>query len=109
VDHEYQLVLQLPEDCPLTSLDFEDEIAEAVGNPRGDEGQRHFVDGNSFGGGTIEFFIHTNDPIAAFGLVSPLLQSAGLLDMVTAGYRRFEEDEFTVVWPIGFRGEFLPC
>ena len=59
--YEVQLVLQLPEDCPLPSLDYEDDIDDVLGDS-------HEVDGNSYGCGTIEFFINTNDPIAAFEL-----------------------------------------
>lgn len=104
--HEFQLVLQLPEDCPLTSLDFEDDIAVALGNPRDDKGHPHIVDGNSYGGGTIEFFVLTVNPHAAFELCKPLLESAGLLGMVVAAYRPFTEDSFAVIWPAGYAGVF---
>ena len=106
--HEFQLVFQLPESCPLTSLDFEDDIADTLGNPRDDKAHPHLVDGNSYGGGTIEFFVHTADPHAAFELCKPLLASAGLLDMVVAAYRRFSEDTFTVIWPAGYADVFRP-
>ena len=105
--HEFQLVFQLPEGCPLTSLDFEDEIADALGHPRDDKTRPHMVDGNSYGGGTIEFFVHTTDPQAAFELCKPLLAS-GLLGMVVAAYRRFSEDSFAVIWPAGYSGVFRP-
>jgi hypothetical protein len=106
VDHEYQLVLRFPEECPLTSLDIEDDIAEALGNPRDDEPLPHFVDGNALGGGTIEFFVHTNDPLVAFELTKPLLASQGLMEFVTAAYRKLSESGFTVIWPIGYYGVF---
>jgi len=106
--HEFQLVFQLPENCPLTSLDFEDDIADALGNPRDDKVHPHLVDGNSYGGGTIEFFVHTADPHAAFELCKPLLASTGLLGMVVAAYRRFSEDSFAVIWPAGYAGTFKP-
>src|SRR5215469_16404011 len=98
--HEFQLVYQLPAKCPLESLDFEDDIAEALGNRLDDPAKPHLVDGNSSGGGTIEFFVHTNAPDAAFELTKPLLESAGLLNMVVVAYRRFTEDGFTVIWPM---------
>ena len=106
VGYEYQLVLQLPEECPLTSLDIEDEIAEALGNPSDDKSLPHFVDGNALGGGTIEFFIHTNDPLAAFELTRPLLAREGLIGFVTAAYRRLSESDFKVIWPDGYTGAF---
>ena len=104
--YEYQLVLQLPEDCPLTSLDFEDEVAEAIGNPGDDRSKPHIVDGNSYGAGTIEFFILTSDPYAAFELAKPLLASNSLLGLVAAGFLKFTEDDYTVIWPIGYNGSF---
>jgi hypothetical protein len=106
VGYEYQLVLQLPEECPLTSLDIEDDIAEALGNPRDDQSLPHFVDGNALGGGTIEFFIHTYDPLAAFELTKPLLARKGLMEFVTAAYRMLTESGFTVIWPEGYDGTF---
>lgn len=106
--HEYQLVFQLPASCPLTSLDFEDDIAEVLGNPRDDKTHPHLVDGNSYGGDTIEFFIHTADPHAAFELCKPLLASAGLLGTVVAAYRRFTEDSFAVIWPAWYTSVFRP-
>ena len=106
--HEFQLVFQLPANCPLEDLGFEDDIAQAVGNPRDDKAKPHFVDGHSSGVGTIEFFVHTADPQAAFELCKPLLESAGLLGMVVAAYRRFAEGGFTVIWPAGYTGVFKP-
>jgi hypothetical protein len=106
--HQFQLVYQLPANCPLESLDFEDDIAEALGNARDEKANPHVVDGNSYGAGTIEFFVDTNDPQAALALTKPLLESAGLLDMVVVGFRRFSEDAFTVIWPVGYSGIFKP-
>jgi hypothetical protein len=34
MDHECKIFLQLPAECPLTSLAFEDDVAEVLGNPR---------------------------------------------------------------------------
>jgi hypothetical protein len=107
--HRHQLVFQLPEDCPLTSLDFEDEIADALGNPLDDANKPHRVDGNSYGAGTIEFFIHTDDPQAAFELCKPLLQSAGLLDLAVVAHRKWVDgdyEEFVAIWPHNYVGKF---
>jgi hypothetical protein len=106
--HEFQLVLQLPEGCPLDSLDFEDEIAEALGNASDDPNLPHQVDGNSYGADTIEFFVSTNRPIDAFELCKPLLVSRGLLNMVTAAWCNFADHQYTVIWPASFCGEFRP-
>ncbi len=103
-----QLVLQLTEDCPLTSLDFEDDIAEAIGNRRGDASLPHMVDGNSCGAGTIKFFIHTTDPLAAFALCRPLLESAGLMQYLVAAWCSFSDYDYTVIWPDNYSGRFQP-
>lgn len=106
--HEFQLVLQLPEECPLEGLDLEDEIAAALGNPRDLPDFAHQVDGNSYGAGTVEFFTYTRNPEEAFELCKPLLDSHGLLGMVTAAWCRFTDHKYQVIWPIGFAGEFNP-
>lgn len=104
--YPYQLVLQLSEDCPLTSLDFEDDIAEALGNPLDEPGADHIVDGNEFGGGTIRFFIHTNEPTAAFALCRPLLASRGLLQWTTAAWCSCTDHKYEVIWPEHYPGRF---
>ena len=109
MNRQYQLVLQFPEECPLESMDFEDDIAAALSNPLGNDTAPHIVDGNSVGAGTCEFFIHTDDPQDAFDVCKPLLESAGLLSWVVAAHRRYVEDdyeEFVVIWPHGYTGEF---
>jgi hypothetical protein len=107
-NHQFQLVLQLPEECPLESLDFEDDLAEALGHLPGEPLCAHMVDGNSAGGGTIEFFIHTNDPPQAFALCKTLLESRGLLHLVTVAWCRFTDYTYHVIWPPGFKGDFRP-
>lgn len=107
-NYNFQLVLQLTDDCPLTSLDFEDDIAEAIGNRRGDASLPHMVDGNSYGAGTIEFFIYTSDPLAAFALCRPLLESAGLIQYLKAAWCSFSDYEYKVIWPDNYSGPFQP-
>jgi hypothetical protein len=106
IQHDFQLVVQLPEDCPLESMDFEDDIAFALGNAMDNVTEPHVVDGNAYGSGTIEFFVHTNDPRAAFELCKPLLESARLLEMAVVAHRKFTEDTFVVIWPPEFTGHF---
>ena len=107
MDYEYQLVLQISEGCSLTSVDVEDDIAAAIGNSRDDKSLPHFVDGNAMGSGTIEFFLHTNNPLTAFELTKPPLASEGLIDYVTAAYCRLSGSDFSVIWPLGCSGDFI--
>ena len=106
MSYEFQLVLQLPEDCPSEDMGYEDDIARALNNPKYDKSNPHLVDGHSLGGGTVEFFVHTVDPVAAFNLCKPLLNSSGLLEMLVAAYRRLDGETFEVIWPMGYSGEF---
>jgi len=106
--HRYQIVFKLPEDCPLKDLDIEDDIAVALGNENDNHDSPHLVDGHSMGGGSIEFFIHTNAPQEAFALCKPLLQSHGLLDTVVVAWCESVDRKYQVIWPIGFTGEFEP-
>jgi hypothetical protein len=105
--YKYQLVIQLSEDCPIESADFEDDIADRIGNPGDDPGKLHMLNGHSIGG-TMEFFVHTNAPKDAFALLRPLLEEQEYLRYATVAYRELSGEEFTVIWPEGFTGTFQP-
>jgi hypothetical protein len=95
--YEHQLVLQFPPDCLRPSFELEGIIATAVGNLRHDPMKPHAVDGYSEGDGSIEIFILTNNPPAAFELTKPHLAAAGLIEMVTARHRRLTEEKYEVM------------
>ncbi|KQV54991.1 MULTISPECIES: hypothetical protein [unclassified Duganella] len=99
---QYQLVLQVPADSLEgfdALLEFEDRlISELAG--AGD------VDGHDFGSGEINFFIITANPNLAFERCVDLLSHVGLLHHVVAAYRSLNSDEYSVVWPKTFHGEF---
>jgi hypothetical protein len=103
--HPFILVLHFPSESPLTSADIEDDIAEAVGNPRDDKNADHIVDGNEIGD-AIDIFVFTRDSTAAFELCKPFLQQAGLLDTMIAATRRVDEERFEVLHPSTHYGEF---
>ncbi len=105
MSHPFILVLHFPPASPLTSADIEDDIAEAIGNPRDDENADHIVDGNEIGD-AIDIFVFTRNPTVAFELCKPLLQQTGLLDTMIAATRRVDRERFEVLHPSTYQGEF---
>jgi hypothetical protein len=103
--HPFILVLHFPPQSPLTSADIEDEIAEAIGNPLDDQNADHIVDGNEIGD-AIDIFVFTRDPTVALELCKPMLKEAGLLDTMIAATRKVDEEEFDVLHPSTYQGEF---
>lgn len=101
-DHQYQLVLQLPgtsqDDFDLL-ISLEESLADAL------EDTPHDVDGHDFGSGTMNLFIDTNDPAAAFDLAKQTINPADY-PMLKAAFRSFEEDDYQLIWPENSDEEF---
>ena len=97
----YQLVLQFP--AFAVDLDgliaIEDELLAAIRPPA-------MVDGHDFGTGEGNIFILTDSPAATFEGVLPVLTDLSRERDVTAAYRSLDGEEYTVIWPKGFKGEF---
>lgn len=96
---KFQHVLQLP----VKSEEEFDRlllVEEAIEGGSGDLGN---VDGHDFGSGEMNIFIHTDDPIPAFEKAISLIGSSSSLDRLKAGYRDFEEDEYTPIYPKGLQ------
>jgi hypothetical protein len=97
----YQLVLQFP----AFAVDFddliaiEDELLAVVPPPA-------TVDGHDFGSGEGNIFILTDSPDATFEVVLPVLKDLSHDRDATVAYRTLEGEEYTVIWPKGFKGEF---
>lgn len=98
----YQLVLQIPADS-LDGFDALIEFEDRLISELADAGE---VDGHDLGSGEINFFIFTSDPSSAFAHCVDLLSQVGLLRDVTAAYRSLNSDEYSVIWPKAFAGEF---
>jgi hypothetical protein len=94
---KYQMVIQMP---GQSAEDFERMIAVEDVLRRSLDRTIHEVDGHDFGSGTMNIFIDSNDPRAAFAIVSPLLQTNMAAGM-KAAFRAFDEGDFTVIWPPG--------
>jgi hypothetical protein len=95
-------VLQLP---AHTTDDFdkfipiEDRLIDKLG-------KNHEVDGHDFGSGTMNFFVYTNQPKVAFETSREIFAEKGLLGKLKAAYREEDSEDFTVLWPENYEGEF---
>ncbi|NND95786.1 MAG: hypothetical protein HKN47_00485 [Pirellulaceae bacterium] len=101
--HRFVLVFHFPRESPLRSADIEDDLAAALGNELDDPNADHVVDGNDVGV-SINIFVLTRDPIAAFTLCKPLLSKMNLLDTTVVAYREQAADELLVLHPVNYKG-----
>ena len=98
----YQLVLQFPGNT-LTNHDamiaLEDHLIDTLGSSAN-------VDGHDSGSDECNIFVHTDQPAVTFQQARPSLVQAGLLLSLRAAYRRLDAEDYTVLWPEDFTGEF---
>jgi hypothetical protein len=101
-DLNYQLVLQLPS---TTQEDFEAlaELEESLANTF--QGTPHELDGHDFGSGTMNIFIDTDDPVAAFAIAKTVVNPADY-PLLKAACRAFEDEDYKLLWPENSRGDF---
>jgi hypothetical protein len=57
------------------------------------------LDGHDFGMGEFNIFIHTNNPKTLFEPVCEVIAREHPDLAFSAGYRSFEEDDYTAIWP----------
>jgi hypothetical protein len=91
---KYQLVVQLAEDFFSTTKEivaFADRLTSYL--PKS-----HVVDGFDKGSGTVNFFIETNFPVAAYKIVRRISTRATERRMRIA-YRSMRGSTFTNLWP----------
>ena len=92
-----QLVLQFsPFGLVLKDFDklvrLEDELIDAL------EGHAK-VDGHDMGSNEGNLFIFTTDPSETFSRCLPIVECAGLMKLLGAGYRDVDGEIYTRVWP----------
>ncbi|HSN36223.1 MAG TPA: hypothetical protein VLT34_07730 [Arthrobacter sp.] len=93
---QYILVLQWPAHSEAdydALIAMEDALECALPAAHG------FVDGHDFGAGEMNIFVHTDDPLEAFGDAATSLGSDPRWAEVLAAYRPTEDDRYVVVWP----------
>ena len=99
---KYQLVVQLPCD----SMDDYDAIVDLESQLIESLSENAVVDGHDAGGGTMNLFLFTNDPVAVFDLIKPTIQSTVPLEQVVAASRLVDQETYQVIHPADFAGDF---
>ena len=99
---EYQLVLQFRDDS-LADFDAMVALEESLAD---ELGKFALVDGHDIGAGEVNIFISTSDPVATFGKIRNMLLSSDRLAALTAAFRPISGDNYTVLWPEFFQGQF---
>ena len=98
----YQLVFQFPADA---LADF-DALIALEGQLIATLGSSADVDGHDCGSSESNIFIFTDRPASTFQQAWPCLERAGCSALVRVAYRDTAGEEYTVLWPEGFTGEF---
>jgi len=96
---KYQLVLQFPYDGSAAAYDRLMALEDAAIEGIGDKG---IIDGHDYGSGEMNLFVHTNDPSEAFSVLKRLF-GPNEEAQVRAGYRDFEEDTYTPIFPTSLK------
>lgn len=100
----YEFVLQFEDNGPSALealLTLEDKLIDVV------DGVAE-VDGHAVGEEGMYLTILAKDPVALWDKIEPVIEKAAEEDLVVvaAAYRRGEDDDFTVIWPADYEGEF---
>ena len=93
---KYQLVLQ----WSVSSLEDFDALIDIEFNLEEILDPQHEVDGHDMGTGEMNIFIHTRDPESLLQPLRDLLVSKERWDGVRIAYRKFSDEDFTVMWPV---------
>lgn len=95
---KYQLVLQWTVPFPIENVADVVAIEELLIDELTDAGE---VDGHGLGAGQANVYIHTDAPQSTFSALQSVLASRNLLAHTRAAYRGFEDDRYTILWPVG--------
>lgn len=103
---KHQLVLQFQGDDSDTLdkvIALEDQLIEALDGSTGAE-----VDGHEPGNGVINLMLLTKNAAKLWEKIEPLVEDAASddLEVNAVAFRPLDGDEFTVLWPTDFDGEF---
>lgn len=103
---KYKLVLQFQgddEDTLDKVIALEDQLIEALSGSTIAE-----VDGHEEGDGAIYVLIDTKNPSKTWERIEPLVEAAAAEDLeaLAVAYSERESEDYTVLWPTDFEGEF---
>jgi hypothetical protein len=101
---KYQMVVQFEDEGGETLerlTELEDELIDVLDGIAD-------VDGHEMGEGTANLVIHTDKPKKVWEKIEPVVEKAAEDDLVAvaAAYRPFDAEDYTVLWPADFEGEF---
>ncbi|MBA2124657.1 hypothetical protein DLM45_00230 [Hyphomicrobium methylovorum] len=101
----HQLVLQFQGDDDDTIekvIELEDKLIETFERSTAVE-----VDGHEPGNGVINLILRTKNAERVWEKIEPIVESAAdELDINAVAFRTLDAEEFTVLWPVDFEGEF---
>ena len=96
---KYQLVLQWP---GVSVADYNRLVSleKTIMDGLGDIG---IVDGHDFGSGEMNIFVHTDKPNPTFKKIKALVAVWENFKELKVGYRDFDEDDDTPIYPKGLK------
>ncbi|MBS0250340.1 MAG: hypothetical protein JSR78_04675 [Proteobacteria bacterium] len=101
----HQLVLQFQGDDDDTLdkvIALEDRLIEALGNSTSAE-----VDGHEPGDGVINLVLMAKNATKVWEKIEPIVEDASdELDINAVAFRSLDGEDFTVLWPVDYEGEF---
>ncbi|MBX9684009.1 MAG: hypothetical protein K2X41_09500 [Hyphomicrobium sp.] len=102
----HQLVLQFQGDDAATLekvIELEDQLIEALDGSTAAE-----VDGHEPGDGVINLVLLAKNAAKVWEKIEPMIEEAASddLEISAVAFRPLNGDEFTVLWPTDFEGEF---
>ena len=102
----YQLVLKFQGDDEETIdqvIELEDQLIEALNGSTLAE-----VDGHEPGEGVTHLSLLTKNPSKIWEKIEPLVEAAASenLEIMAVAYRQTDGDDYTVLWPTDYEGEF---
>ncbi len=99
----YQLVIQFP--IADTTADYFDRLIRIENELGIILRDNHIVVGHDLGTGEMNIIIHTDDPDEAFALAKNVLSEKDL-ETILVAFSDMEDEEYSVLWPENFSGEF---
>lgn len=103
---KYQLVLQFQGDDEETLdkvVTLEDQLIELLEGSTLAE-----VDGHEEGDGSLYLTIETKNPGKVWEKIEPVVEAAASedLEITAVAYRERDAEDYTVLWPADYEGEF---
>ncbi len=99
----YQLIIQFP--LTNASADDFDKLLMIENELELTLRDKHKVDGHDIGSGKMNIFISTSEPAETFDLARKAL-SDNDLKIITVAFRDIVDDNYSVLWPENYSGEF---